>query len=164
MQDFGAQNAVLAVARFQIAVGAERAHRHLPGQSAAQVMAPAAKAGVKHCDGDAAAAKAKLMPTARAQLFQEFLTRAGRSRIRRRLPPQRRYGRAKRQAKTTDQVAQHVDAPCGEANAVVSRTRELISSGAKAQGNELSEDAARRWRDGSGCADRQLAMCGLCRR
>src|SRR5437899_6919780 len=64
---------MLAVAAFEVAVGAKRLHRHTARQAFAEEGAIAAKTAVEHGDLDALAAITRLVPAADAELGQMAL-------------------------------------------------------------------------------------------
>jgi hypothetical protein len=70
VQDFSAQDAVLAIFRFQIAVAAKRSDDNMIGQCLAQELPIAAKAGIEDSDLDALAPMTSGMPAIYAEASQ----------------------------------------------------------------------------------------------
>src|SRR5262245_27263549 len=75
MDDLAAQNTMLTIPRFEIAIRAERARRDAGWQGLAQVVAIASKSGIENRNLDALPPEAECVPTINAEPSYVFLPR-----------------------------------------------------------------------------------------
>src|SRR5262249_27531575 len=93
--NFAAQDAVLAIADFQVAVAAKGRGLHMLGQCLPELVSVITKARIQDGNLDAPAGKARRMPPIRAEPSQELfaiLIRLSPKRQRGRIRPRWRFG------------------------------------------------------------------------